>query len=188
MNQFYQKIAVITLCCVLMSACSQELSYYEAMSKNQRKVEVPEKLNDAKFLVNAQNYSLLESQLAALAISSGYSAAVVTMSKNSLEVNKEMQENIEDLARKEKIKIPVSVDEKNDKLYQEAVATERSDFDKTYLRMLKSTKEEQIQDFMRMATEAYDDDVRAFAARHLASLKNQQEKLDEVEKELLRTY
>ena len=65
---------------------------------------------------------------------------------------------------------------------------DREDFDKSFVSTMKQVTDDNIQRFVTMATDARDADVRAFAARHLDIFRTQQQKLEEVEKQLLNTY
>ena len=102
MNSIYSvisrgKIFLAAIC--LLGACSQDLSYQEAMDKNQRKIEDPGKLDDAKFLVEAKSNNLLQVKLAELASTKGYASAIVALAKAQHKQLVEMNEDIDDLAR-----------------------------------------------------------------------------------------
>lgn len=173
---------------MMMVSCSQDLSYQEAMNKNERKIEDPGKREDAVFLVEAKSNSLLEKKLTEYASVNGYASAIVNLAKKNLNEVKSLAEGVDGLARKEKIAVPEMMDEHDQAKYYEVSRAEREDFDKQFIMTMKHVNDDNIQRFVQMATDAKDDDVRAFAARHLDTFKNRALRLDEVEKELLNTY
>lgn len=180
-------------CCLivmsaLMAACSQSLTYNEALRKNQNKIEDPERLEDARFLVDAKSYNILETKLAEAAITSGYSASVVALGKQNHEEHLEMDKELDQLARKEKIILPAMMDDRHQALFFEVSKSDRKDFDKNFIRILKMVNEENSSKYMRMATDAKDEDVRAFAARKLDMFKSHQIAHETVDQELLKTY
>jgi putative membrane protein len=183
-----QNLLIVVLLAILLSACSQDLSYLEAMRKNERKIEDTGKLEDAKFLVEAKSYNLLESRLTQLATTTGYASKVVELAKRNLNDHEKMEEELDNVARKEKVVLPSEMDETHEASYYEVSKTSREDFDKAFLREMKELNDNIMQKFLVMATEAKDDDVRAFAARKLTMLRTHAERFDEVEKELLNTY
>src|SRR5688500_4123647 len=98
MNRLYKIIGASFTCSVLLAACTNGISHYDAMSKNQRKIHDPKKLSDAEFLVETKSYNILESRLATLAVTSGYSAAVVSMSRQHLEDHNNLAKELDNLA------------------------------------------------------------------------------------------
>src|SRR3546814_1417317 len=67
--------------------------------------DLPEKQEDARFLVDAASYNILATQLAQEATNSAYSASVVQMARDILEEHEAMAKELKKLARGEKIKI-----------------------------------------------------------------------------------
>lgn len=191
MKKSYKRI-VAGLCCLvtvaLMTSCSSSLSYNEAIQKNTRKVEDPERLDDARFLVDAASYNILATKMAETAISSGYSASLVSLAKENLEAHEEMGNELKKLARKEDIFLPAEMNSDHERLLAELTSSDRREFDRTYIRILTEVSEHDNQQFSRMATEAESEDIRAFAARKLDLFKTHKDQLQTVDAELLRTY
>jgi putative membrane protein len=172
----------------LIASCSQDLTYQEAMNKNRRQIEDPGKLDDATFIVDAQSLNLLEVRLTELATTTGYASAIVDLAKKNLNDHKRMAEEIDDLARRERISIPSEMNEKHEAEYHEVAKADRQDFDKGFIASIKQINDENTQRFLVMATEAKDADVRAFAARKLDMLRTHAQRMEEVERQLLNTY
>lgn len=182
------RMVPVVIILALAAACSSELTYQEAMRKNRTKIEDIQKLGDAQFLVDARSYNILEKKMAELAMTSGYAADIVNMAKGNLDDHKELEDELEELARKEKIKLPASMDERHLSVYNSLAGLDRAEFDKQYLRTLKQVNEENTNRYLDMATEAHDADVRAFAARHLDVFRSHARKIGDVDQILLSTY
>ena len=171
-----------------LTSCSSSLSYNEAIQKNTAKVEDPERLDDARFLVDATSYNLLATKMAEAAISSGYSASLVSLAKENLEAHEEMGKELKRLARKEKMVLPAEMNSDHERLLSELTSSDRREFDRTYIRILSEVSEEDSEKFSQMATDAKSEEIRAFAARKLDLFENHENQLQTVDAELLRTY
>lgn len=172
----------------LAASCSTSLSYNEALQKNISRIDDSEKLDDARFLVDAASYNMLVMQMAEEAIKSGYSASVVSLAKENLEEHEEMGRELRKLARREDIVLPGQMNPSHDQLLAELRSADRREFDRTYIRILRDVSQEDRGKFSEMATAAESEDIRAFAARKLDLFESHQNDLQTVDAELLRTY
>jgi putative membrane protein len=173
---------------MLMGACASSLSYDEAMRKNANKIKDTEKLDDARFLVDAKSYNLLALELTQAAMNQGYAASVVTLAKQNHDDHIEMGKEIKKLARQKKVVLPETMKPEHQKLSAELTASDRTEFDKNFIRIFKAVSEEDNGHFMDMATDGADGDIRAFAARKLDLFKSHQTSFETVDAELLKTY
>lgn len=181
--------AVCTLSAsLLLTSCASNLSYNDALQRNVNRIENTEKLEDARFLVNAASYNILAIQMAEEAVKSAYSASVVNLAKENLEEQEEMGKELRKLARKEDIVLPGKINNDDEQKLAELKSTERRQFDRTYIRILTDVAQEESEKFEDMATEAQSEEVRAFAARKLDHFKSDQSQLQTVDAELLQTY
>lgn len=169
-------------------SCSSSLSYNDAVQKNTKNITDPAKLEDARFLVEAASYNMLATKLSEAAIKSAYSASVVRLAKENLEQHVEMGKELKKLARQEDVILPAEMNEQHQKLLAELVSSDRREFDKAYVRILKQASEEGSQRYAEMATNAKSDDIRAFAARKLDLFESHETELETVDAELLKTY
>lgn len=191
MNIIYNKLkngVILLLLPLLMSACSSSLTFNEAMLKNEKKIEDSAKLADAKFLVEARSYNLLALAITEAAATSGYAASVVSLAKKNQEDHEGMAKELQKLARQEKFVLPAEMNEEHQRLLAELKTADRADFDKEFLRIYKMINEEVNGSFMRMATDAADEDVRAYAARKLDYFKSHGTQFETVDAELMKTY
>lgn len=182
------RFSLILLITSTMAACSGDLTYQEAINRNERKIGDPGKLADAKFLVEAKSFNMLEWKLAELATTSGYAASIVNFAKKNISDFEQMDEEIEKLARKEKITLPSRMNDQHQASYYEISKASRQNFDKEFLSAMKRYNEENLEGYLQMATQAKDADVRAFAARKLDMMRIHGERVAEVDQELLNTY
>jgi putative membrane protein len=169
-------------------SCSQNLSYHEAISKNQRKIDDPNRLIDATFLVDAKSFSILETRLAELATTTGYASKIVELARKDLDAHKNFSEDLSKIASREKIVLPDNMNDQHQSVYNQLVKVDRENFDKEYLQLLNQVNRDMSQQFEKMATDATDGDIRAFAAKKLDLLRNQEKLIDDVEDALLNTY
>ncbi|MGC1244121.1 MAG: DUF4142 domain-containing protein [Chryseosolibacter sp.] len=192
MKNQYEKKLLVGLCAILTAAllasCSSSLSYNEALQKNAKRIEDSEKLDDARFLVDAASYNILAMRMAEEAIKSGYSASLVTLAKENHEQHEEMGKELNKLARREKIVLPGEMNDAHQRLLAELTSADRREFDRTYIRILRDVSQEDRGKFSQMATAAESEEVRAFAARKLDLFESHQTELQTVDAELLRTY
>lgn len=173
---------------LFLASCTSTLSYNEAMQKNVSNIDDNEKLEDARFLLEAASYNTLATRMAEAAIKSGYSASVVRMAKENLEAHQEMDKELSKLARKEDIVLPAGMNSEHERMLAELTSTDRREFDRTYLRLLQEVSAQDSQKFSTMATEAQSEDIRAFAARKLDLFESHRRSIETVDAELLRTY
>lgn len=188
MKKTYKSVLASLAIALLMSSCSSSLSYNEALQKNVSRLEDTEKLEDARFLVDAASYNLLAMKLAEEAIKSGYSASVVSMARENLKEHEEMGKELKKLARKEDIVLPAELSSEHQRLLAELSSSDRREFDRTYIRILGDIGQQDGEKFESMATEAKSEEIRAFAARKLDHFESHQNQLQTVDAELLRTY
>lgn len=191
MKKLYMKhMAAVcpVLVSMLLASCASSLSYNDALQRNVNRIENTEKLEDARFLVNAASYNILAIQMAEEAVKSAYSASVVNLAKENLEEHEDMGRELRKLARKEDIVLPGKVNNDDEQRLEELKGTERRQFDRTYIRLLTAIAREESEKFEDMATKAQSEEVRAFAARKLDHFKSDERDLERVDAELLQTY
>lgn len=189
-NQYKKSLICVyaLITAALLAGCSSSLSYNEALQKNVNRIEDSEKLDDARFLVDAASYNILAMRMAEEAIKSGYSASLVALAKENYEEHEEMGRELKRLARKEKIVLPAEMNDAHQKLLAELTSSDRREFDRTYVRILRDIGQEDRDKFSQMATAGKSEEIRAFAARKLDLFDSHQDALQTVDAELLRTY
>ncbi|HYC84452.1 MAG TPA: DUF4142 domain-containing protein [Chryseosolibacter sp.] len=183
-----ENVLSILIVGIVLASCAQDLTYQEAMNRNRRNIEDDEKLDDARFLVDARNLNILEVELCELASTNGYASTIVDLAKKNLNDHLKMEEELSDLAYREKISIPSVMDVNDVDVYNKVYRSDRQDFDRNFIAEIKEINNKNMRKFLVMATDAKDADVRAYAARKLDMLRIHADRINEVERELLNTY
>jgi len=191
MKTHYHKTLTF-LCCLatagLLASCYSTLSYNEAMQRNVSKITDSEKLEDARFLLEAASYNILATKMAEAAIESGYSASVVSMARENLGKHVEMERELRRLARREDVVLTAGMNSEHERILAELNTADRREFDRSYIRLLGELSREDRQKFSRMATDANSEHVRSFAARKLDLFESYEREIETVDADLLRTY
>lgn len=191
MKNEYNRI-VAAFCSVallsLMASCYSSLSYNDAVQKNIRRADNPDMHDDARFIADAASYNLLATALAEEATQKGYSASLVSLAKQNLELHEEMTKKLKRLARKEKMVLPAEMKDDHQRLLAELKDADRRDFDRTYVRIMQDISSDDRDMFSRMATEAKSEEIRGFAATQLGLFDTHKTQLETVDAELLKTY
>lgn len=187
MKTLYKNILLFFILMIAVS-CSQELSYTEALEKNRERFDDPQMVEDARFLVDAKSANMLEIRLTQMAADSGYASAVVDLARQNLNDHQELSEDLEDLARKKRVKLPTMMSNEHQSLVHKVASSDREDFDENFMDALQKVNKSLYEDFMDKATEANDADIRAFAARKLDVVRAHSDRIDNVQSKLLSTY
>jgi putative membrane protein len=186
--KFRTPLLLILVTIVLIAGCSGDVTYKEALEENREKIEDPKTLEDANFLVEAKSLNILATKLSALASDSGYSSALVSFARSHAEQHKEMEEDLQDLAKEKDITMPAEMTEEHKALYYQLSSANRQEFDRNYIKIIKKINEENKSLYTRNATGANDPDIRAYAARKLDPLQANLESISKIEEQLLQTY
>lgn len=182
-----KKDIIFIVVILFIVSCSGDHNYEEAMAKNRERISEPEKFEDAAFLVEAKSVNMLQIELLELASTSGYASAVVTLGKRNLEIQNTLREDLRQIAKGKNIVLPASMSEQHQTLLKHVAESGRDEFDQRFITILKRVNEEITTQYTAMATNAYDPDIRAFAARKLDVLRTNAKDIATVEKELLKT-
>lgn len=176
---------IIPILLVLTGACTSSLEYNEAIEKNNKKLASEELKSDARFLVEAKSYSLLLKQLGELAVQKGYASSIQGYGSQTILAQNNLAEQLEQLSKNEKISLPVTMSESHSRMVGELRNTSRQEFDRSFIRTVERIYEDQVELFKRTATTGNDDEVRAFAAKNLRNLQDNQQAADRLENDLL---
>jgi putative membrane protein len=191
MKTLYRSLSIKSFTIVMAAltiSCSSRLSYQEAMNRNARKIDNPENLNDARFLVDATSFNLAEMKLAEAAITNGYASTIVDLSRKHLDELKQMDEDLSKLARKEKVALPAAMSSEHESYVNGVSSIAKEDFDRAYIETVSRINKQNTEKYMTMATDGKDADIRAFSARKLDMLRSHAKALDDAEKKLMNTY
>lgn len=179
-----KNLAIILL---FLVACSsgKNLSYTDAIDRNNKKIESEGLRQDARFLVDAKSYSILLEQLAELATREGYSRVVSTYAGKMLQDHRSLNEQLMKVAEKQKIALPSKMSETHQQLFDNLKNTERREFDRVFAQTAERVYEDNIQMYKNVATTADNDEIRSFAASKLSLLRTNEQQADALEEEII---
>jgi putative membrane protein len=169
----------------LFSCSPKNLSYEEAIERNNEKLDSDGLKEDARFLVDARDYSQLFLDLASTAREKGYARIVTDFAAELVTDHQRMNQQVQELAKDKKIKLPASLSSRHQNYLNEVTNSDKRAFDKTYLNTIEVLHEKAIRLFEEQALEANSAEIRAFAAGQLDMIRKHERKADDLENELL---
>jgi putative membrane protein len=187
-TQTLQQAFSVVLFVMVLVSCSSNLSYQQALEKNRRTLDNMDQVDDARFLVEAQSFNLLETKINEIAAEKGYSSDLVNFARRNVETHKDVQKELSKLSRKAKMKVPSEMKEEHQRVVDDLTATGRADFDAHFVDVLKDVNSENTRLYEEYSTEANNGDVRAYAARNLGYLRAHAEQLEQVDDQLMQTH
>ena len=127
--------------------------------------------NDAKFLVEASDASMMEIEAGNLAQQKSTNKSVVDFGKMMSTEHANANTEIQSVASMKSVTMPTSMSEDHMKKINDLREKSGKDFDKDYMSMMVDGHKKVISDFEKMSTDAKDDDIRALAAKLLPTLR-----------------
>ncbi|MFZ7115870.1 MAG: DUF4142 domain-containing protein [Bacteroidota bacterium] len=127
--------------------------------------------NDAKFLVDASDASMMEIEAGILAQQKSTNKAVVDFGKMMSTEHANANTEIQSVASMKSVTMPASMSEEHMKNINDLREKSGTDFDKSYMSMMVDGHKEAVNDFEKMSTDSKDDDIRAMSAKLLPTLK-----------------
>ncbi|SMB93681.1 putative membrane protein [Hymenobacter roseosalivarius DSM 11622] len=179
-------------CCVLLGACSPDASQKdpvaEARFQNEKRIgeaAVTERQErDAEFMVNAASSGMLELEMSKLAQQKSATPAVRSLAQRLVQQHGQVSTALRNLAQQKNLMLPSGLGSDQQKQYADLSALTGTQFDKRYVEMLLETHKTDIDAFEDMSKDAYDGDIRGFAAKFLPALEQHQEEVGVVEDQL----
>lgn len=176
----------------LLVACSAGESnkdpVAEAKFQNEKRIgeaDVTEKQqHDAEFVVNAASRGMLLLEISQIALRKASSPAVKTLAQTMISQHGSLQQDVKTLAAQKSIVLPSALGKDQGEQAGELTALNGAAFDSRYLEQLEKLHEQSIDECDDMSEDAYDGDIRAFAARRLPLLKQHLEAAEQVQDQL----
>ncbi|MDF7812758.1 DUF4142 domain-containing protein [Hymenobacter sp. YC55] len=167
----------------LFTACSGGESnkdpVAEAKFQNEKRIgneAITEKQErDAEFMVTAASSSMLDLELSQIAQRKATSPDVKFVAQTIVAEHAPMQADLKAVASRKSIVLPASLGKDQAERVGELTALNGPAFDRKYLDLLEDSHSRAVNDFDDMSDEAYDGDIRAFAAKYLPALKKHRE-------------
>lgn len=172
----------------LFTACSGGESnkdpVAEARFQNEKRIgneDITKKQErDAEFMVTSANQGLFELEISQIAKRKAASPDVKYVAEAVASQHGSMQAELKALAERKSIVLPASLGGDQARQIGELTTLNGTAFDRKYLELLEETHKNGISSFDDMSDDAYDGDIRAFAAKYLPTLKSHREAADKV--------
>ena len=170
-----------------ITACQKELTYSEALNKNEDNLTDPKAVEEAYFLVKTKSANMLGTLLTSMAVDSGYAAVIKDLARQNLADHKKLGDDLPRIAHDGDIALPTQMSSSHQSIYVKVAASNHKDFDRNFIEAIKKLNEAMNEEFNSMATDAQDEEIRAFAARRLGIIRSHTNRIAQVEDELLVT-
>ncbi|WP_310397642.1 DUF4142 domain-containing protein [Hymenobacter sp.] len=135
---------------------------------------------DAKFLVKVTGNALLEVELGKLMLARASSPIVRSYGTRVVQERLELLAALRTLAGAKKLAIPPALGEDEQAAYHEVNTRSGTQLDKQAVALIVRTQKQDEEAFDKMKDDAYDGDIRGFAAKHLPAVEEQLAAADEV--------
>lgn len=159
-----------------------------ARNQNEKRIDtadVTEKQEtDANFLVNAAGNTLLQMELGKLAQQQSSTAVVRAYGPRLVQQRLEMLRALQSVAASKQLTIPADLGDDARAAYHEVSKLAGAPFDKKLMELVVKTQKQDEDAFDDMKEEAYDGDIRGFAAKYLPAVQEQLAAAKEVEDEV----
>jgi putative membrane protein len=163
------------VCALLVTtACSSGGSSDDAVDKaqaqNEQKIDAADitkkQLADAQFMVRTTSNGLLEVELGKLAQARATTPAVRDYGTRLVQQRLELLGVLRALAEAKKLALPPALGEDEQAAYHETSIQKGSELDKHVMALLVKTQKHDEDSFDDMRDDAYDGDIRGFAAKY----------------------
>ncbi|WP_017733868.1 DUF4142 domain-containing protein [Nafulsella turpanensis] len=182
------RILYIPFCMLLllMASCTPgNLSFSEAMERNNDKFETEEEREDAAFLVEAADYNLLMTKLSDIAANQAYSRVVTDFGAKSLSDHQQIEAKLRQLSKEKKVALGAEIGERHLDMLEDVKQADKRNIDRIYLNTIEIIQERVLRMYEEAALNANDAEVRAFAASQLEIFRNHNRRAQEIRDELI---
>ncbi len=154
-------------------------------SMQNQPVPTPESVfSDEDFVKDAAQGGLVEVKLGQLAEEKGSSDAVKSFGKRMVEDHSKANEQLKDVALREKVKLPTELSKKNQKAYDRLSELSGEAFDRAYARDMVRDHQNDVTAFKQEATRGQNQAIKNFALQTLPTLEDHLKMAREIEQEL----
>ena len=165
----------------LLAGCSSGSNGNDAVAaanaQNENKIDTADvtakQEADAQFLVKATSNALLEVELGKLAQARATSPAVRTYGSRLLQNRLELLTALRTLSEAKKLAVPAALGEDEQAAYHEASASAAPQLDKHVMALIVKAQKQDEDAFDDMSDDAYDGDIRGFAAKYLTPVREE---------------
>ncbi|WP_400192601.1 DUF4142 domain-containing protein [Hymenobacter sp. B81] len=141
---------------------------------------------DAEFMVNAAGTGLLTLELSKLAQQKAAAAPLRTFALELQRSHTGLHAALRTLAQQKSLTLPDGLGREQQRAYQDLVGLTGARFDEQFLQLVATGHDEAADDFQDMAEDAYDGDIRAFAAKYAPILEQHHNQAEQLRDQLPR--
>jgi putative membrane protein len=127
--------------------------------------------HDAEFMVNSAGQGMLELELSKLAQQKATTPAVKTFAAQLVQQHADMSNSLKSVADKKSIVLPTGLGADQQEQVKKLSNLGGAAFDKQYMETIVDAHKDDVDSFDDMSDDAYDGDIRGFAAKYLPVLK-----------------
>ena len=179
-------------CCIALGACSpgagQQDPVADAKFQNEKRIKeaaVTERQErDAEFMVDAAVNGMLELEMSKLAQQKAATPVVRNFAQRLVQQHGQVNTALRNLAQQKNLVLPGALGKDQQNKYAELSAVAGTQFDKQFVATMKELHKNDVEAFEDMSKEAYDGDIRGFAAKFLPTLEQHLKDVDAVEDEI----
>jgi putative membrane protein len=165
----------------LLSSCSGNGSSADAVTdataQNEKKIDTADITKkqeaDAEFLVESTSNALLEVELGKLAQARATDAAVRSYGARLVPQRLELLASLRSLAAAKGLSVPAALGGDEQEAYHEASTQTGAQLDKHLMALLVKAQKQDEDNFEDMSDDAYDGDIRGFAAKYHGPVEEQ---------------
>ncbi len=176
-------------CCITLGACSPGAGdkdpVADAKFQNEKRIgeaAVTERQErDAEFMVDAAASGMLELEMGKLAQQKATTPAVRSLAQRLVQQHGVVSTALRNLAQQKNLVLPTGLGGDQQKTYAELSALTGVQFDKQFITTVKEAHQRDTDAFEDMSKDAYDGDIRGFAAKYLPTLEQHLEDVEAVE-------
>jgi putative membrane protein len=177
-RQLFLRLAVaLPLFTACSSGGSDNDSAAAANAQNEKKIDAADVTDkqeaDAKFLVKVTNNALLEVELGKLAQARATTPTVRTYGARLLQNRLALLAALRSLAETKKLAIPAALGDDEQAAYHEVNTQQGPQLDKRLVALMVKAQKQDEDAFDDMSDNAYDGDIRGFAAKYLIPVREE---------------
>jgi putative membrane protein len=135
-------------------------------------------------MVNSASHGMLEQELSKLAQSKAATPAVKNMATQLVQQHADMSNSLKSLADRKGIVLPTGLSNEQQEQSKKLAGLTGTQFDKQYTEAIVNAHQEDIDSFDDMSEDAYDGDIRGYAAKYLPVLKEHLESAQQVQEQV----
>jgi putative membrane protein len=139
---------------------------------------------DTHFVTTAAEGGLAEVKLGELAKQKGSNQSVTSFGDQMVKDHTEANNELKSIASSKGIKVPESLNAKDQALYDRLSKLSGGQFDRAYISAMVKDHEEDISEFRRISRTAKDQEIKSFASKTLPTLEHHLEMAQQAQKQL----